>query len=286
MYKGRTGRGVKLGTGKAIGELELTLANTVKPTKIVVKARKYNDKGEDYINVNGTEQTLTDGTSEDVVVNYDGNTAVSSINIKTTTTSKKYRTYVIAVTIYLPAEVNATYNWSTFSSPVALDFTGSDTKAYIVTAVSGSTLTLQQVNKVPANTGLLLGGTTDAAGIPVISAADATDVVTGNLLKAVASATTISEVSGKTRYVLSVEGGKAVFMSIGATSANVPAGKAYLEITGSGARSLDIEGETTGIENVNRETITNNRYYTLDGREVAQPTKGIYVVNGKKVVIR
>ena len=44
--------------------------------------------------------------------------------------------------------------------------------------------------------------------------------------------------------------------------------------------------ETTGINNVNRETITNNRYYDLQGRKVAQPTKGLYIVNGRKVVIK
>ena len=47
-----------------------------------------------------------------------------------------------------------------------------------------------------------------------------------------------------------------------------------------------IIGGTTGIQNVNRETITNNRYYNLAGQRVAQPTKGMYIVNGKKVIIK
>ena len=42
----------------------------------------------------------------------------------------------------------------------------------------------------------------------------------------------------------------------------------------------------TGIEGNNREAITNNRYYDLQGRRVSQPTKGLYIVNGKTVVIR
>ena len=40
----------------------------------------------------------------------------------------------------------------------------------------------------------------------------------------------------------------------------------------------------TGIENVNCETITNNRYFDLQGRRLTQPVKGINIVNGKKVV--
>ncbi len=43
---------------------------------------------------------------------------------------------------------------------------------------------------------------------------------------------------------------------------------------------------STGIESVNSETITDNRYYTLDGRLVENPDKGIYIVNGHKVVIK
>ena len=42
----------------------------------------------------------------------------------------------------------------------------------------------------------------------------------------------------------------------------------------------------TGIKDNNRETITNNRYYDLQGRRLARPVKGIYIVNGRKVVIK
>ena len=47
-------------------------------------------------------------------------------------------------------------------------------------------------------------------------------------------------------------------------------------------------GITTGIDGVNRETTTNNRYYSLDGRRIdGKPTqKGVYINNGKKVVVK
>lgn len=55
-----------------------------------------------------------------------------------------------------------------------------------------------------------------------------------------------------------------------------------------GARSftIDEEGETTGINAVNGEGFMVNGYYNLNGQRVAQPTKGLYIVNGKKVVIK
>ena len=43
---------------------------------------------------------------------------------------------------------------------------------------------------------------------------------------------------------------------------------------------------TAGIKDINRETITNNRYYDLQGRKVTNPTKGLYIVNGKTVVMK
>ena len=50
----------------------------------------------------------------------------------------------------------------------------------------------------------------------------------------------------------------------------------------------DEDGETTMIGNVQDFTDkqTDHAYYTLDGRRVENPTNGIYIVNGKKVVIK
>ena len=49
----------------------------------------------------------------------------------------------------------------------------------------------------------------------------------------------------------------------------------------------DVTDAYTGIDNVLNERTTDHRYYDLSGRRVSQPkSKGIYIVNGKKVVIR
>ena len=45
-----------------------------------------------------------------------------------------------------------------------------------------------------------------------------------------------------------------------------------------------VTGNTTGIQNVNREPITNNRYYNLHGQRLSQLQKGLNIVNGKKVI--
>ena len=47
------------------------------------------------------------------------------------------------------------------------------------------------------------------------------------------------------------------------------------------------DGETTGVADINRETTTNNgSFYNLNGQRVEKPTKGLYITNGRKVVIK
>ena len=47
-----------------------------------------------------------------------------------------------------------------------------------------------------------------------------------------------------------------------------------------------VKGNTTGIQNVNRETITNNRYYNLHGQRMSKPRKGLNIVDGRKIIIQ
>ena len=74
----------------------------------------------------------------------------------------------------------------------------------------------------------------------------------------------------------------------------IPKGKAYLEIPASPAHqapsfSIELDGETTGIKvlNFNEDNnLNNDRMFDLQGRRIAEPTKGVYIVNGKKVIIK
>ena len=44
--------------------------------------------------------------------------------------------------------------------------------------------------------------------------------------------------------------------------------------------------ETTGIKELETENLNNDKYYNLQGIEVAHPVKGIYIHNGKKVIVK
>ena len=70
----------------------------------------------------------------------------------------------------------------------------------------------------------------------------------------------------------------------------IPEGLCYFTTAKSaGAREFRLEfgDDTTGIEDaVKSEELKDKSYYDLQGRRVAQPTKGLYIVNGKKVMIK
>ena len=72
----------------------------------------------------------------------------------------------------------------------------------------------------------------------------------------------------------------------GGSGANINSFRAYLTAV-SGAREITFEDETTGLTDVSSKTSDGRgECFNLAGQRVAQPTKGLYIVNGRKVVIK
>ena len=183
--------------------------------------------------------------------------------------------------------------WGTYVSEYNLDFSQAQDglSAYAITGRSGSAITKEAVTGiVPAGTPLLVSGTANTSyTVPVATSAGSAPA--SNLLKA-GDGSAVGYVAGKTRYVLSGDGSTPVFKKlVEGTPATVPAGKAYLEFNETiDARELtfDFDSETTAISELTNTNLTNytNEYFNLAGQRVAQPTKGLYIVNGKKVVVK
>jgi len=70
----------------------------------------------------------------------------------------------------------------------------------------------------------------------------------------------------------------------------IAANKCWIELpkTPAGARRLSIvtAGEATGIAGVSTETADGEACYDLSGRRVVKPAKGLYIMGGKKVVVK
>ncbi len=177
----------------------------------------------------------------------------------------------------------ASSGWSSLASSFALNFSGAENATgYVVSDISGTTVTLTSVNQMPANSGVILKGTANTAySIPVIASASFGGT---NKLKAAVTAT---DIAANAAYILQ----SGAFHLVTAAS-TVPAGKAYLSASdvSNGAPSLsfafDDEGGTTSINNVNTKGLLDGEFYNLQGQRVDKPAKGLYIVNGKKVIIK
>ncbi len=189
--------------------------------------------------------------------------------------------YVLLELTGVSATISAA-GWSTLYTDYALNFSGTGLTAYTATC-DGSKVTLTEVENVPAGTGVVLKGTAKDYDIPVAaSSSTAKGDLKGSTTDAKAYETDYNY------YYLALNGeSKAQFKKL--TSGSIAAGKAYLQLDkGITAPSFDIDfGGTTGINMVKgEESKVNGEYYNLAGQRVAQPTKGLYIVNGKKIVIK
>ena len=176
--------------------------------------------------------------------------------------------------------------WATLYTDKALDFSAVEGLTAYTASLSETTVTLTPVGDVPANTGVVLKGEAKAYNIPVI-ASSMTDP--GHLMGSATEATAYNAFGDSyALYMLNKVDGLAQFVQV--TSGSIAAGKAFLKVrkTSDGARPLTVvvEGETTAISNVNANVNLNDNVFDLQGRRVAQPTKGLYIVNGKKVVVK
>ena len=181
----------------------------------------------------------------------------------------------------------------TYYSNVPLDFSGTDDiKAYIVSAFKPSTgeVTLTRITDVPANTGIVVKGDADTYNIPC----GAGETVVANMLVGVTENTVLNKVDGDyTNYILAKKNNKLGFYAV-TDGSTLSAGKAYLPLptaqlpSGTGARQLIMvfDDETTGIQQIQSDVKSNGDYYDLKGRRVSTPTRGLYIVNGKKVIIK
>ena len=168
-------------------------------------------------------------------------------------------------------------------------------QAYVVTEATTSGVTIAEISYIPQGVGVLLRRTTEITE-PIrakILTEDPEQEVTTNLLKGTTESKAVSEEEGNV-YVLYNDG------FTRATKGTIPAHRAYLVLaaeTEAEGRLSIFEDETTALKLVNsEERIVNSEVYDLQGRKVnhsslftsgkATLKKGLYILNGKKQVIK
>ena len=157
-------------------------------------------------------------------------------------------------------------------------------QAYVVKQATKMGVEVEKIDYIPQGVAVLLKRTAEVAE-PIVAKAymEAEPEAPTNKLVGTTTSTSVRTLKGSV-YVLYNDG------FTRATSGAIGANRGYLlfdETVAAGARLSIFEDETTAVENVNRETLTNNQYYNLNGQRVVAPKKnGLYIVNGQKKIVK
>ena len=188
------------------------------------------------------------------------------------------------------------YSWATFFFDQNMILPEGVT-AHVATKIVDRTIEIVPIgNVVPANTPVILidkqdrptiyltyGGTFDESKRPE------TNGLTGATQKI-----EINDNNYKNYYVVG-HGSRHIGLYY-PSNRGIASGLAYYPLSSVKAQNVSAkssygfvfaENTTTGIENIKTNTaIKDNTYYNLSGQAVKNPTKGIYILNGKKVIIK
>jgi len=191
---------------------------------------------------------------------------------------------VVGETVTVPVSANMA-GWRSFIGEADQNYTvETGTKVYYASATNSSTnkVTLTEIAEgVPANTPVILYKD-GATSITLTKTATAITAPAGNKLQV-----TIADQNVGSVYRLGYKASDGVgFYKYTSTAA--PAGIIYISALDSPANFLGFDfGDTTGIGDVrSKMSDVRGEFFNLAGQKVAQPTKGLYIVNGKKVVLK
>ena len=173
--------------------------------------------------------------------------------------------------------------YATFWSMKNHVFTG--LTAYVISEIKENSAIVTEVTSAPAGTGVLLSGD---PGTYVLNETDSPAAVGTNLLQTSRGFNYAGEAPAYDYYAMAKKEAGVGFYKL-KDGEFIPNGKCFLSIakTASAPEYLGFGGDdTTGIETIDNSQFTIDNVYDLQGRRVAQPTKGLYIVNGKKVIIK
>ena len=205
-----------------------------------------------------------------------------------------------AILAVKPLEINAAADIATYFSEAAISIPAEQLNAevYYANGINeAGYMGLEQITGIVyPETGIVVRYATDVnvTFAPEIVSPGTATAPEGNLLKGTTKRTLINKDANKAYYVLGTTDGIGFYKAVNGDNENEfynNAFKAYLEIENTSNASLSTSlrfdfGGTTGIEEVE---IRNEKeeIYDLTGRRVNEITKaGVYIINGKKVLVK
>lgn len=191
-------------------------------------------------------------------------------------------TYPNTISFHDVQNINGVSHIATFSAPFAT-IIPADVKAYYVSAKgTEATMTAIDAQAIPANQGVILTSESGAAATMVPAAGETAATITGNQLGHSAGAA--KALTAGEGYILGNGTEGTAFYPCKAGS--LPINKAYLLGNGESAIVMNFGNAVTGINTIAAPASAKAPIFDLSGRRVVKATKGLYIQNGKKVIVK
>lgn len=191
--------------------------------------------------------------------------------------------YPNTITFHDAQNINGVSHIATFSAPFAT-IIPEGVKAYYVSAKGAeATMTAIDAQAIPANQGVILTSESGEAATMVPAASETAATITGNQLGH--SAGNTRSLTAGEGYILGNGSEGTAFYPCNAGS--LPINKAYLLGNGEGsAIVMNFGNAVTGINTIAAPASAKAPIFDLSGRRVVKATKGLYIQNGKKVIVK
>lgn len=207
-----------------------------------------------------------------------------------------YKERLAPSTIEVAARKAQVAYWATFYSGIANYQAPEGTRVYKVN-LDGSSITMTEIvdRIVTKGQGVVLknNSTGDLATVNIVMTKtedESSDDYSGNSLKG----TGVAISNPGNAYVLNYKSSEGVGFYRLSITGTIPANRAYLTsgatVAGATAAAREFfafDAAITGIDNVNAQDSEDDvKTFDLQGRRVTNPAKGVYIVNGKKVIMK
>lgn len=191
-------------------------------------------------------------------------------------------TYPNTINFNAAQNINGVSHIATFSAPFAT-IIPEGVKAYYVSAKGAeATMTAIDAQVIPANQGVILTSESGDAATMVPAAGETAATITGNQLGHSAGAA--RSLTAGEGYILGNGTEGTAFYPCKAGS--LPMNKAYLLGNGESAIAMNFGNAVTGINTITAPASAKAPIFDLSGRRVVKATKGLYIQNGKKFIVK
>lgn len=195
----------------------------------------------------------------------------------------------VTETYFVPTVTITDAGWATYYTDLALDFSklSNNFKAYIAT-YDGATesVKLSEVSEVPYGTGVVLKGKPGEYEVEMIASSE---TERGDLTGSTTKDFEYDANAAYDYYMLGWNDQTRMVQFMLLNSGTIAKGKAYLPVPKADgqtrALTVVLEGESAaGIQSVDELKTDDDAVYSLSGQRVSNPSRGLFIVKGKKVI--